>query len=82
MREEHIDIFLSDLSPAKQAEVFKALGDDFDYDNEPVIEIDNLVYEEGEYEEETRPENGGTDIFRNRRRRGWRQQRFDRYPFT
>lgn len=72
MKCSHVDIYLNDLTEEKQEEIVGILGDDFDYENEPIIEINYDVSERGEYEE-TRSENAGLDIFGNCRRRGWRK---------
>ena len=75
MKETHVDIYLDDLIEEKQEEIYEILGDDYDYENEPIISIDYTVYERGEYEEASKfkSENTLNDIFRPGHRRGWRK---------
>jgi len=70
MKKALVEFYLEDLVDDKQQEIMDILGDDFDYENDPILEIDFTVYEGDEYGEDDRSQNAGLDFFGNRHRRG------------
>lgn len=78
MKEACVEFYLEDLVEEKQEEVIDILGDNFDYENDPIVEIDFTVYEGDEYGT-IEPEEAIDNLFGGGRHRGWRQQRHNRY---
>lgn len=70
----HIDFYLSDFVPEKQLKIMDIYGDDFDYDNQPILTCHFEMNDEGDTDEieEDRSEITWEDIYMSFSRRGWR----------